>query len=405
MENKIIPFVINSNICTSKRDTLSYDTLMETIAGNSGNSYITWSLLKEIGCDIESIRGHEIKSLYTYDFSKAGRDIEIINNECTNVILVLQDQIRIKESYGLRLPFKQLKQFIIQIKKPILVAGLGANSFHGFDSDFHKKLDAELIDFLRFLSEHCVSIGLRGYFTQEVLHNLGIDNTCVIGCPSYYETGSDRVLIKPTYSDVLRVGTSIGVGVFGIGPVYLQDKQEEEIIKALCFDGNLPRNFDQLKLLSNNSYRFFASISQWKENIRNEIDFYVGARVHGSIVAINSGVPAVVMNSDSRSREMCEYMNIPYHPELFGCTDIKKILDECNYEQMNFKYNEKLDLFINFLADNGVTYNPIEHELIDVDVIRKRRKVGMMKMSKAFIGGVIRHPRLIVRVFFSRMMK
>ena len=116
MENKIIPFVINSNICTSKRDTLSYDTLMETIAGNSGNSYITWSLLKEIGCDIESIRGHEIKSLYTYDFSKAGRDIEIINNECTNVILVLQDQIRIKESYGLRLPFKQLKQFIIQIK-------------------------------------------------------------------------------------------------------------------------------------------------------------------------------------------------------------------------------------------------------------------------------------------------
>jgi hypothetical protein len=378
---------------------------MDAIAGNSGNSYITWSLLKEIGCNIGSIEGHEIKNLYTYNFSKASKDIDIINNECTNVILVLQDQIRVRESYGLRLPFKQLQQFILQIKKPILVAGLGANSFNGYDSCFHKKLDDELIEFLRFLSEHCVSIGLRGYFTQEVLHNLGIDNTCVIGCPSYYETGRGRTLIKPNYSKKLRVGTSTGVGLFGKGPVYLQDKQEERIIKAMCFEGNLPQKFDQLKLLSNNSYRFFASISQWKEDIRNGMDFYVGARVHGSMVAINSGVPTVVVNSDSRSKEMCEYMNIPYHPELVGCMDVRKILDVCDYEKMNAKYNEKLDLYIEFLTSNGIKYNPIEHELLDVDVIRKSREVGLMIMSKAFISDIFSHPVSTARFLFCRLMK
>lgn len=45
----MIPFFINSNIITSKDSLKSSDTFMSAIAGNTGNSYITYSLLKELG--------------------------------------------------------------------------------------------------------------------------------------------------------------------------------------------------------------------------------------------------------------------------------------------------------------------------------------------------------------------
>ena len=188
----IKPFVINSNICTSAEDISSYDRFMDAIAGNTGNSYITWALLKELGVSIQSIKNHHIKNIYSYDFSLADRDIDIIEHECTHVVLILQDQIRIQESYGYLLPFKNLQAFLSRIKKPILVAGLGSNSLDGFVPNFHQQLNKDLIDFLHFLSENCQSIGIRGHFTEEVLHNLGIDNVTVIGCPSYYEMGRKR---------------------------------------------------------------------------------------------------------------------------------------------------------------------------------------------------------------------
>jgi hypothetical protein len=240
------------------------------------------------------------------------------------------------------------------------------------------------------------TIGLRGYFTQEVRHKLSIDNTCVIGCPSYYETGRDRVIVKPDYTKSLRIGTSIGVGLYGIGPVYLQDKLEENIIKALCFDGELSLRYKQLKILKESNYRFFTSITNWKEDIKNNIDYYVGTRVHGSMVAMNSGVPTVVMNGDSRSKEMCEYMNIPHHPELFGCKDVEKILSVCEYDQMNSQYNQKFDIYVDFLAKNGLKYNPIEHDFIDVDVNRNKREVSKEVMSKAYLNYLEGLPKEIV---------
>lgn len=401
MNKKIVPFVINSNICTSKKDVETYDVLMDAIAGNSGNSYITWSLLKEIGCDLESIKGHEIKSLYTYDFNNTEKDIDIINNECTNVILVLQDQIRIEESYGYRLPYVKIKKFISQINKPILIAGLGANSFNGFDSNFYKKLDAELVDFLHYLSDCCEIIGLRGYFTQEVLYKLGIKNTCVIGCPSYYETGKGRVLNKPIYSNTLRVGTSIGVHTYGVGPVYLQDKLEENIIKALCFNGELKLSYKELCLLQKRMYRFHTSIIEWKRDLASNIDFYVGTRVHGSMVAMNSGVPTVVMNKDSRAREMCEYMNIPYHPELFGCRNVEKILSVCDYDKMNQHYNEKFDIFVEFLKNNNIQYNPLEHSQIEPEVTNKLVKIDKHIFVEAYAKFILQRSKHLSRVLFG----
>ncbi len=45
----VTPFFINSNIVTSEKEVCSYDEFMDAVAGNTGNSYITYSLIKEHG--------------------------------------------------------------------------------------------------------------------------------------------------------------------------------------------------------------------------------------------------------------------------------------------------------------------------------------------------------------------
>ena len=45
------PFFINSNICLKKEDIADYDSFMRAICGNTGNSYITYALMKELGTE------------------------------------------------------------------------------------------------------------------------------------------------------------------------------------------------------------------------------------------------------------------------------------------------------------------------------------------------------------------
>lgn len=406
MEKFFKPFVINSNICTQESDVLTYDSFMDAVACNTGNSYITWSLLKELGCTVRSIEGYHIKNVYSYDYAKADNDLALANNECSHVILVLQDQIRISESYNYRLPFSDLKSFISKIKKPILIAGLGANSFNGYDRDFYTKLDAELVDFLMFLSANCVEIGVRGEFTQDVLNKLGIKNTCVIGCPSYYERGMGREIIKPQYNKSLRIGTSIGVKVYGRGHVYLQDKQEERIIKMICFGEKSRYNLKELRLLKAGKYRIFSSIRDWQRDLKNNVDFYIGGRVHGSMVAMNCNIPTVVMNGDSRSREMCEYMNIPYHPELYGCGNVEKILSVCDYDKMNTEYNSKLVKFISFLKRNGFEYNPLAEQNDDVHIaIEPQYRATISENIEAYLSAFGEMPKKTVHAVCSKIRK
>lgn len=358
------PFFINTNICLQENDIKTPDSFLTSIAYNTGNSYIAYALMKTLYGGL--IKPNEIKNIYTYDFSQQEKDIDFINNNCSHVFFVLQDQIREQESYGLRLPFEQLNPFLKKIKKPLIITGLGANSFGGFDNHLHEKISKELKKFLNIISDRCESIGIRGAYTQEILGNLGITNVSPVGCPSFFETGKNRIIHKKPYASDFKIAFSSPYYHNNIikSPYYiLQD--EQELMKIIHFDIkeeflklNIPFEVNPESLI-NNKYRMFSNIDEWKEHLKN-FDFVFGTRMHGAIVAINSGTPAVVMNSDSRAREMSELFKIPYMPELLNETDISKIYEKADYSIMNNEYNKLYDNFINWLEINGVDLNKID---------------------------------------------
>ena len=134
----------------------------------------------------------------------------------------------------------------------------------------------------------------------------------------------------------------------------MQDFQEQEIIKPIAFniiDDNCFRQ--RLKPFFNQTYHIFSDIAGWKNFVKN-YKFAIGNRVHGSILAINSGVPALCLNADSRATEMCQFLKIPHNPKLKikRKTNLLKIAEEVDISDLNNSYPALYDNFINFLHAN-----------------------------------------------------
>lgn len=360
------PFFLNSNLSFGRAGGDTVENLLRPAAGNSGNSYITYALVKTVLGDFAGLS--HIANVYEYDFS-SGRDAEFARAECTHVFLVLQDQIRIEESYGLRLPYGNIVSFLKKCGKPVVIAGLGANSFGGFDPEFHKKLPPALVKFLREISGMCEKIGIRGEFTADVLDKLGISNFQIIGCPSFFETGPGRRVEKPPFGELNPVLTSPIVYRSGSVPAVMQDFLEKGLINLSVF-GNFteetrPEDYRRAKC---GDLGIFFNPEKWKAFL-GKYNFALGPRVHGSIAAINAGLPAVCTNTDSRAAEMCAFLKIPRLaddsfvnyaaiPNARNFADfIKRAYEACDTETINAAYPKLFENYKNFITSQGLPFN------------------------------------------------
>lgn len=157
------------------------------------------------------------------------------------------------------------------------------------------------------------------------------------------------------YGGGLGVSTSVSPVLASSAELFLQDRQyhEEQLIRALMYAQPISVDRDLFDKVKRGKVHMFSSIKDWQERL-SHLDMFVGVRVHGAICALNSGVPAVVMNADSRAREMCEFLNIPYMPDLLHSADLAEIWARADYEKMNREYALKYQIFKSFMLSNGV---------------------------------------------------
>jgi hypothetical protein len=58
------------------------------------------------------------------------------------------------------------------------------------------------------------------------------------------------------------------------------------------------------------SYRWFQHPDAWR-SFASRFDFYLGDRLHGGVVALQTGVPALMMAEDQRVTEIADFFGIP----------------------------------------------------------------------------------------------
>lgn len=331
---------------------------------NIGKTYISYGLLKILFGRPAKV--DHVTNAWTQDISDSL--VEKINNQYSHLIFILQDYIR--ESFS-ELPHEKITNFLEKIKIPVVPMSLCANSFNGFDLGLINRLSGAQKRFLYVLSEKSKLIGVRGNYSADILNGLGIKNVKVVGCPSFFENGATRYVIKKEWNPdkVITTATFFNRGLPNTSHI-LQD--ELYFINLLFLGGNAlsagmnstahPFNTAEiassLHLLSKamaGRLEFFSDLKKWGDFFRsNDHCLTIGTRLHSGILSINSGVPAIVTNPDARARETCEYLKIPYNPKIDSVSDIPHVYEKLDLDAMNNAYPELYKEFHSYLGVHGL---------------------------------------------------
>ncbi len=109
------------------------------------------------------------------------------------------------------------------------------------------------------------------------------------------------------------------------------------------------------KLLSEKRIKLFYQLPSWYQYISANVDFMFGTRIHGNLIALLAGKPAVVYlpsNADLRVCELADFFGVPTVRELKR--NLADIYAEADYTKFNIKHKENFERFEQFLMDNNI---------------------------------------------------
>jgi hypothetical protein len=247
---------------------------------------------------------------------------------------------------------------------------------------------------VRCIADRAVSeapnISVRGSFTQKVLDHYGFEGkSVVLGCPSLFinlcpdlgyrihqaQVPPRRIAVaaghpqwKPLRSieqSLARMVTATNgsyIGQATIDMVRLTRGEARTIAEAQLRDIRdyiLPElGLDEFTRWADEYGAVYFNVPAWMEHYRR-FDLVIGARIHGTILAMQAGVPAVCVVHDMRTLELCETMMVPYILVADYKDGISRSMLETLFEfdHEAFDNNRRLlaRRYVEFLTCNGTT--------------------------------------------------
>jgi hypothetical protein len=307
-----------------------------------------------------------------------------VNNSCSHLIVTMANTLVLGRTDGAN--YARFQKALEQYNKPIVVFGLGVQA-NGYDLD-SAFLPKEAIELIQFLSSKAELLGVRGEYTKKVLEKLcGVKNAYVTGCPSLFSrpemllklrenlkeplTGRSAVNVTNLLrSDERRIlQSAIDKNYYLVEPVSKVSHQTHLDALSTNLDFHLPsnikkiyENYSDLGSLSTkvrqyfqSYYRLFRSVEPWYQFNEEYVSHSYGTRFHVNMASILSGVPALWVTHDARTRELTDFLHLPSVPLAdvpdMNDVEIKKSLD---YEDFFDNISGLFDNFNNYLDLNGL---------------------------------------------------
>lgn len=235
------------------------------------------------------------------------------------------------------------------------------------------------------------NISLRGEFTQSILKDMGMaEKTVVLGCPTLFispdfklgetifkkwkSNGGERIAITaghPAWTHLCNIEKSL-IRIMGDGAYIAQSPKSmidlgrgrEFNKKSIDFDkikNYLMPNVDEKEFIDwqlRHAVSFFSA-PVWMDYLKR-FDFVVGTRIHGVMLALQSGIPAMCIVHDSRTRELCKTMRIPCveAKTISSGFDKSELLKMFEFDPISFDLNRLnlLKKYVQFLENNKINY-------------------------------------------------
>ncbi len=306
-----------------------------------------------------------------------------------------------------KMDWEQAERVLDRLGLPVLAFGIGAQA----PVDGKLTLSDSTRNVLRLIAESTTSIGVRGAFTAEILADIGITNTRIIGCPTAFRRNDPDLKISlPDMDRIRKVGLTVRREV---SPAYAQDIRQyltfhRDLIISVAarFDtvlmaqGELeekklvlgtPEQKDQaMAALRDNAwvrdwyldpeieqlYRtrlFYSDVVSDYDACVAGCDLVLGYRLHGNLMALANGIPALYFTYDSRTREFADTFKIPsfdvFSERVFRLSDY---WDQARFDAFNRAYADTYCAMSDFLSENGVAH-----------LMRRRCETGLHQTAAA----------------------
>lgn len=236
--------------------------------------------------------------------------------------------------------FGYMADFIEATNLPVTIIGLGAQTN---DRSIVSEIHPNTLRLMRLISERSPSLGVRGFYTAEVLAANGILNVEILGCPSLYTyLKPPQAIIPPTLDDLNMLSVNFSRRVSGHSfsaialqrlensllkmamrldlPFVAQDELEElelafgkdaeKVSKPIATYFSETQEGEVLNYFTHQT-KYFCKVDDWSEFVRLRAGTF-GSRLHGNIISLINGKPGLVVAHDSRTLEVCALTGIPY---------------------------------------------------------------------------------------------
>ena len=277
-----------------------------------------------------------------------------------------------------------MAHYIERADLPVAIVGLGAQS-NNYDPNISLMPGTER--FVKVIAERAVSIGVRGPYTQEVLAVRGVHNVTVTGCPSYYMGGPDGMNVpRRPFEQVKRLSINASRDVIvhsfdkermlrlvreiystGIAwkadfiaqsepaEIRLGDRQsrnvEESLRELSTFLMGMAPEAD-IRKWATDHVRVFFDVDDWLDTVQN-YDFVIGSRFHGCMIALQRGVPALVICHDTRTEDMCRFLGMPFVSIVdLDEIDVAELYTRVGVGSLARRYQGLYPAYTRFLAAN-----------------------------------------------------
>jgi len=275
-----------------------------------------------------------------------------------------------------------------RLSGPVVGIGIGAQAAKYKSMDIPKGT----IEAWKIIADKCESIGVRGFYSAEVFNDIGIKNIRVIGCPSFYRSLRPTLTIRKIDGANARVGLTLNkylsadyasnttktnrmqralleaVAKRPTSRLYSQGEREETLaifsdgkekqdnVKAILTKFNLAGRADAQDMLNNRMAAFF-DIDEWAADVGAAIDVMVGFRLHGNVIALHQGIPAIFFTYDSRIRELSTLFAVPsVEVEDYQPINLERLLAEADFSRVDSAYRQNFAEYHRFVRENGLRH-------------------------------------------------
>lgn len=350
---------------------LDFKTLYQAIGMNTGNLMFTTAMYREIDAEVKQVG---------FFF-----DPVAVNENFDAIVIPAANWLNQKDNWD------WLTDLIERVEIPVVTIGIGLQADTTDLGAIHINASCERL--IRILSTKASFISTRGFLTTRYLQSIGIMNVVTTGCPSLYmafmkgsdiaKTGSDTVIQSTRYyysseeakRNSLNNMLFAASGINEYDMVYQSEPEEMEYLLKPGSDIALDtsriseisqlygmNSIEELKRYLDYNGRTFVDLDQWSAYLRTK-DRVLGTRLHGAIISLNSGTPAILLAHDSRTSEMIDFAGIPtVDLEIFGgdfsLPKVKAVFENINMDDYTSRRDANRIIYKQFLSANGLKYLP-----------------------------------------------